>query len=160
MDIIITFVFFIIIVFVTVFLISRYRNKRTSKILLHFQKQDLKEIEIKVSQTTYTGFKEYGGLFSKAKLYFDSEQKILILTTNRNSMWSILNNNLPLILLNKKGSPLQTIYHYKRVDEIIFRSDEYILIIKDKFSKSRTEMALFSEKNDLELRNLITAFNT
>jgi len=160
MEIIYPFIVVILIFLIVIIFVSEIRNRKTKKILLNFQKQDLQEIEVKLSQTTYKNFKQFGGIFKKAKLYFDRKQKTLILTTNKNTISSVFNNNLPLILINKNINSLKIIGNYKTVNEIIIKSDEYILIVKDNFSKNtRIEIAIFSEKNNIELRNIIAKFN-
>jgi hypothetical protein len=160
MEIIYPFIVVIVLLLIVIILISEIRNKRTAKLLLNFKKQNLQEVEIKLSQTTYNKFNQFGGICKKAKLYFDTNEKIIVLTTNKNSISSVLNNNLPLILKNKKTNLAKTEVDFKTVDKIITKSDEYILIIKDNFSKNkRIEIEIFSEKNGKQLNEIITEFN-
>ena len=85
----------------------------------------------------------------------------MILTTNKNSISSVLNNNLPLILINKQTILSEAKANYKLINEIITKSDEYVLIIKDDISKSkRIEIGIYSERNQKELNKLISEFST
>ena len=73
----------------------------------------------------------------------------------------MLNNNLPLILINKQTILSEAKANYKLINEIITKSDEYVLIIKDDISKSkRIEIGIYSERNQKELNKLISEFST
>ncbi|MCZ8090918.1 hypothetical protein [Flavobacterium sp.] len=159
MEIIYPFLIVIILFLIVIIFVSTLRNRKTKKILLNFRKQDLQEVEINFSQTTYNSFNQFGGISKKAKLYFHRIEKVLIITTNNNSILSVLNNNLPLILVHKHLNSSKIITDYKVVNKVNFKSDEYILTIKDGFIKNkRIEITINSESMNADLKNIINEF--
>ena len=153
------FIIVITLVVLVTIVVSELRKKKESKILLAFQNHNLEKLEIYFSQMSYDGFKQFGGISTKANLYFEEKMGILIFTTNKNRIWSVWNNNLPLIVTNKEIKELQSICYPKKVNKIITKSDEYILIINDTASPNkRIEFNLYSEKENLKLKNITAEF--
>ena len=161
MDFFLLFIIAIIVFLFVIIFISRLRNNKAKIILSTLQMNKLNEVEIKFSQTSYNNFNQFGGMFTNANLYFDEERKILVFTTKKNAISSVFNNNLPIVLVNDSLESLPKYVNYRVVYETIIRSDEYILVIKDGFAKMKyEEITLFSEKNEMALKNIIAAFKS
>jgi len=153
------FIIVITLVLLITIVISELRKKEESKILSSFQKNNVEKLEIIFSQTTYNGFKQFGGISTKANLYYEKKIGLLIFTPNKNRIWSVWNNNLPLIVTNTPIKELPKICYPKKVSEIITKSDEYILIINDNTSPNkRIELNLSSENENIKLRDVISEF--
>ena len=161
MEFFLPFIIAIIVFLFVIIFVSKVRDNKAKIILSTLQMNKLNVVEIKFSQTSFNNFKQFGGMFTNANLYFDEERKILVFTTKKNAISSVFNNNLPIVLVNDSLESLPKYVNYRVVYETLIRSDEYILVIKDGFSKVKyEEITLFSEKNEMALKNIIAAFKS
>lgn len=99
-EIIIIFTFVLVLFFTIVFILSKRNFKNSEKIISAFSKFNLKKIKIKLSETSYSGLNQHGGITKNADLfYFDN---LLIFVPSKENYLNRLFNNLPTILISKK----------------------------------------------------------
>lgn len=122
--------------YVVKFFRTQYSKKKGKEILKLYNHEDLKSVEVKISETLYSPYSNRGGTlgFLNTKMYYS--ENILIFTQNEDSKVEELNFTLPLVV------------NPKSIKDIFIKSDEYILDIGN--SKSGRKIQIYSDKeNDL-----------
>ena len=144
---------------VLVFLLTYYKKNRAEKMLKIFDAEKLNKIEIGFSEVSYSSFRQNGGISSKATLYYN--ERLLIFTPKKNSVFSSILNSLPLILILKTDNKLPREFNYKIIDKIIIKTDEFILSFLENTltTKMRKEITVFSEKENPKLNEIFTKFS-
>ena len=124
-----------------------------------FDAEKLNKIEIGFSEVSYSSFRQNGGISSKATLYYN--ERLLIFTPKKNSVFSSILNSLPLILILKTDNKLPREFNYKIIDKIIIKTDEFILSFSENTltTKMRKEITVFSEKENPKLNEIFTKFS-
>lgn len=158
MDAFYLFLLVIILVFFSIILLSISKNKKANEIIETFSDRKLNKIEVGLSETSYSNFSQYGGVSSKSILYYDKD--LLIFTPSENSLFNGLLNTLPLILVLKIESNLPKKYTYKIIQNIIIKSDQYILTFSESTltTKKKKELCVYSDRENIKLKEIISSF--
>ena len=125
-----------VLLYVAKFFKTQYNKKKGKEILKLYNHEDLKSVEVKISETLYSPYSNHGGTlgFLNSTMYYS--ENILIFTQSENSNFEEFNYTLPLVV------------NPKNVKDLFIKSDEYILYIGN--SKSGKIIQIYSEKeNDL-----------
>jgi hypothetical protein len=156
MDIVLFFVISLLLFSLTIFIISKGKIKISEKILNTFSELDLGKIEIKLSETSYSGLSQFGGITRNAILYYG--RNLLIFTPSKKYIFNRLYNNLPIILVSDNSNNLSKEFDYKKIENIIV-NERIILVCSDSsFVKRKVEFSIFSENENLKLKEIIMEF--
>ncbi len=133
-------IFFCAIAFVMYFLVqyllTQLNKRKGLEILKLYSQEDLKRVEVKISETRHSRFSNRGGTLGFLNSIMFYSENILIFTQNEKYNFEEINITLPLIV------------HPETIENIIIKSDEYILCIGN--SKSGKKIQIYSdEENDL-----------
>jgi hypothetical protein len=156
MDIILLFAISLLLLLVIIFAVSKEKSKASEKILNAFSELDLDKIEIKLSETSYSGLSQFGGITRNAILYYG--RNLLIFTPSKKNIFNRLYNNLPIILVSDNSNNLSKEFDYKKIENIIV-NERIILVYSDSsFVKRKVEFSIFSENENLKLKEIIMKF--
>lgn len=157
-EIVIIFAFVFILFFTIIFIISQRNFKNSEKIISAFSEFDLKKIKIKLSETSYTGLSQYGGITKNADLYYFNN--ILIFLPSKENHLNRLFNNLPTILIAKKTNDLPLGLSYKMIKDISINKLITLTYSENVLTKRRVEFVIHSETENTELNKAITKFKS
>lgn len=155
MDIILVFITFIFIVCFALFLVSMIQYKKGQRILGAFSSYNLQSIEIRFSETSYSGLSQYGGAGAKATLHHG---KGILIVTSTDKWFNRLYNNLPWIITSLERKELPIGFHFKAIED--FHMDKYIsyTIGEASFIKRSIRRSLASETDPNGLKQLLNDF--
>lgn len=156
MELVLVFTISFLLFLMIIFIISKEKLKKSRKILNAFSELDLSEIEIKLAEATYTGFSQFGGVTKNAILHYG--RGILIFMPSETHIFNRVFNNLPIIFIADKLKNLPTEFCYKKIEDILIK-ERMILIYNDlSLVKKKIEFSIYSEKENLKLKEIITEF--
>jgi len=139
-------IFFFAIVFALSFLIQyllTQLNKRKGQEILRLHSQeDLKKVEVKISESRHSRFSNRGGTLGFLNSIMFYSENILIFTQNEKYNFEEINITLPLIVYP------ETIYN------IIIKNDEYILYIGN--SESGKKIQIYSDQENELLKSIFS----
>ncbi|PZO30961.1 MAG: hypothetical protein DCF13_01900 [Flavobacteriaceae bacterium] len=158
MEIIYTFLSVICFVLALGFLLTYYKRSRTERMLQAFGAENLNNIEVGLSQVSYSNFSQYGGVSLKSTLYYN--EHLLLFAPMKNSVFSWAFNSLPLLLVLKTSNELPRVFNYKVIEKIIIKTDVFILVYNENTltTKKRTEVSIYSEKENSKLTEIFTKY--
>jgi hypothetical protein len=118
--------------FLASFLLTQLNKKKGYQILKLYSQEDLKSVEVKISESRINTFTNRGGTLGYLNTIMYYSNSILIFTQNEKYNFEEINNTIPLVI------------YPGTIEKIIIKSDEYILYIGQKMIK------IYSDKeNDL-----------
>ena len=139
-------IFFFVIVFALSFLIryhlTQLNKRKGQEILKLYSQEDLKKVEVKISESRHSRFSNRGGTLGFLNSIMFYSENVLIFTQNEKYNFEEINITLPLIV------------HHETIYNIIIKNDEYILYIGN--SKSGKKIQIYSDKENELLKSIFS----
>ena len=139
--------------------ISRSQIDKGEQILKRFANFDLRRFEIKLSESSYSGLKQFLGPTKDAELYFT--EGILIFVPSKKYYFNRLYNSLPKIIVDiehekllKGKLPINRISHLTIHDKVLLTFNP-----NPNFTGRRIEYEFYSEKENKELTESLANFD-
>jgi hypothetical protein len=123
------------------FAFTQYKKSHGREIVTRLGGDKLNKIDLKFAETTYTGYTQRGGIFTKASMYYSDS--ILIFIHDENSLFGSLFNSLPRVIVHDQNL------------RISIKSDKCRIRIK----KSKiSEIEIYSDNDNAKLKLVLSEF--
>ncbi|UPT71180.1 MAG: hypothetical protein M0D53_01850 [Flavobacterium sp. JAD_PAG50586_2] len=135
---------FFILQFIVRYIKTQLSKRKGREILKLLTKEELKKIDVRISETRYSPYSNRGGTlgFLNSTLFYS--ENILVFTQNEKFNFEELNYTIPFVVRPND------------VKDFVIKSDEYILRIGN--SRSGKEIQIYSEKENDLLNVIINNF--
>ena len=124
------------------YLLTQLNKRKGQEILKLYSQEDLKKVEVKISESRHSRFSNRGGTLGFLNSIMFYSESILIFTQNEKYNFEEINITLPLIV------------HPETIYNIIIKNDEYILYVGN--SKSGKKIQIYSDQENELLKSIFS----
>ncbi|KAF2510169.1 hypothetical protein EYY60_11710 [Flavobacterium zhairuonense] len=145
-SIIIFYAMVIALTYILRFFRTKSSKRKGGEILKLYSNENLKSIEVKISETRSYRFSNHGGTLGFLNSTMHYSEDILIFTQSGNSNFEKLNFTLPLVI------------QPKTIKSIFIKSDEYILYLGNPITEKKIQVYTESAKDNDLLKIIFSDF--